>query len=65
MDSVGNAELSLHLFTKVLYRIAHQWATHIDLNEYCELLMKVHKRITIRKVIRAHDGEVILAMPTL
>ena len=65
MDSVGNAELSLHLFSKVLFRIAHQWATHVDLDEYCELLMKIFKRITVRRVIKSSDGSVIEAMPTL
>ena len=55
-DSQGQATLNLHLFTKVLFRIAHQWSVHIDLDEYIELLTKVYTRITIRKVIRASDG---------
>ena len=64
-DSQGQATLNLHLFTKVLFRIAHQWAVHIDLDEYIELLTKVYARITVRKVIRASDGSALLCYPTI
>jgi len=46
MDSLGNTELTLHLFTKVLFRVAHNWAMHVDRDEYCEILDKVFRRIT-------------------
>lgn len=65
MDRGGLNELSLHLFTKLLFRVAHQWATHIDLDEYCELLEKIYLRITIRKVIKANDGSVLFCHPTI
>ena len=62
---MGNEELSLHLFTKLLFRISHQWAVHIDLDEYLELLQKLFDRITIRKVIKASDGSSIVCFPTI
>jgi len=65
MDCAGHSELTLHLFSKLLFRIAHQWSTHINIDEYCELMMKIFQRITIRKVIRAANSQVILAMPTI
>ena len=37
--------MNFNLFTKLLFRIAHQWATHIDLDEYIELLTKIYQRI--------------------
>ena len=64
-DSMGNDEMSLHLFTKLLFRIAHQWAVHIDLDEYLELLQKIYDRITIRKVIKASDSSIIMCYPTI
>lgn len=62
---MGQPELTLHLFTKLLFRIAHQWATHIDLEEYLELLGKIYARITIRKAVRASDGKEVLCYPTI
>lgn len=51
-----------NLFTKFLFRIAHQWCASIDLDEYCELLEKVFDRITARKIVRA-NGKVEIALP--
>ena len=65
MDRTNQTELTLHLFTKLLFRIAHQWATHINLEEYVELLNKIYQRITIRKVISATSGKAILCHPTI
>jgi hypothetical protein len=65
MDSASQNALTLHLFTKLLFRIAHQWATNIDLAEYVELLEKIFQRITMRKVIKASTGEAILCYPTI
>jgi len=64
-DSAGLPELNLHLFTKVLFRVAHQWAVHIDLDEYLEVLTRVYARITVRKVIKASDGSAVLCYPTI
>ena len=64
-DSAGQPELTLHLFTKLLFRVAHQWATHIDLEEYLELLNKIYARITVRRAVRAGDGKVVLCYPTI
>lgn len=64
-DSLGNDEMSLHLFTKLLFRIAHQWAVHIDLDEYLEILQKLYDRITVRRVIKASDGSSCVCYPTI
>ena len=64
-DSYGNQSLSLHHVSKLLFRIAHQWAVHINIDEYVELLMKIYYRITVRKVIKSKTGEAIVAHPTI
>ena len=64
-DSAGHSELTLHLFTKALFKVAHQWATHVSVEEYCELLTKIYQRITCRKVMRARDSSALIAMPTI
>ena len=53
-----------NLFTKFLFRIAHQWCASIDLDEYCELLERVFDRITARKIVRA-NGKVEIALPQI
>ena len=53
------------MFTKLLFRIAHQWATHVDLEEYLELLNKIYARITVRRCVRALDGSVEMCYPTI
>lgn len=65
MDRTNQAELSLHLFTKLMFRVAHQWATHVHLEEYVELLNKIYQRITIRKVISAGTGKALICHPTI
>jgi hypothetical protein len=45
MDSRGQEEMSFNLLTKVLFRIAHWWATNIDLDDYIDLLNRVYDRI--------------------
>ena len=65
MDCAGCNELNLHLFNKLVFRIAHQWATHIDIDEYCEFLEKLFLRITIRKAVSAKTQKEILCYPTL
>jgi hypothetical protein len=51
--------------TKLLFRIVHQWATHVDLEEFLELLKKIYLRITHRKVVRTSNNEVRLCYPTI
>jgi hypothetical protein len=53
-DVHGCEEMDQNLFMKFLFRIAHQWATSIDILEYVELLTRVYERITHRKVARAN-----------
>jgi hypothetical protein len=57
--------MNLTMFQKMLFRIAHSWATHIDIEEYVEILSKVYERITMKKVIRGDTGEVVMALPRL
>ena len=45
--------------------MAHGWATHIDMDEYVELLTKVYERITIKKIIRGDSGRVEIALPRI
>ena len=56
MDSRGQEELSFNLLTKVLFRIAHSWATNIDLDEYVELLSKIYDRIIIINQIASNGS---------
>jgi hypothetical protein len=65
LDSHGLPSLSYHLFAKLLFRIAHYWATNVDVAEYVELLEKLFNRITLRKVTRAVDGSEVLCYPTI
>ena len=57
--------MDLNLFQKLLFRIAHYWGTHVDIPEYCELLMKVYGRITCRKIIRGATGEAEIVIPRI
>jgi hypothetical protein len=51
MDSKGQSGLSFSLLAKLLYRIANQWAIHIDLDEYCDLLHSIFQRITCMRTV--------------
>ena len=53
------------MFTKTLFRVAHSWGTHIDVDEYVEILTKVYERITVKKVIRGQTGEVEIILPRI
>ena len=55
-DARGQKEMNITLFMKCLFRIAHSWAVHIDLDEYIELLEKVYNRITCKVVTRGKTG---------
>ena len=57
--------MNLIMFQKTLFRVAHAWATHIDLDEYIELLTKVYERITVKQVIRGATGETEIALPRI
>ena len=49
----------------MLFRIANCWGTHVDMDEYVEVLTKVYERITVRKVIRGDTGSVEIALPRI
>ena len=55
-DARGKTSMNLTMFQKMLFRIAHSWGTHIDMDEYVELLQKIYDRITIKQVIRGETG---------
>ena len=57
--------MNLTLFQKTLFRIAHSWGVHIDIDEYVELLTKIYERITIKKIIRGETGETEIALPRI
>jgi len=63
-DSRNCEQMNQNLFTKFLFRIAHQWATSIDIDEYCELLNKVYLRIIHKKIVRA-SGRSDIALPQI
>jgi hypothetical protein len=54
MDCKGHVEegLTFNMLSKSLFRVAHWWCTHIDLEEYLDMLQKIFDRITVRRVIR-------------
>ena len=37
-DARGQSTMNLTMFQKMLFRVAHSWAVHIDMDEYVELL---------------------------
>ena len=47
-DARGQQSMNLIMFQKMLFRIAHSWATHIDIQEYIEVLNKIYDRIIIK-----------------
>ena len=56
--------MPLNLFLKTLFRIAHQWATSIDLEEYVDLLTKIYDRITHKRICR-QDGTIDSVLPVI
>ena len=64
-DARGQKTMNLIMFQKMLFRIAHSWATHIDIQEYTEVLSKVYERIIIKQVIRGESGAVEIALPRI
>jgi hypothetical protein len=45
LDSRGQSEMTFTMLTKTLFRIAHEWCTNIDIDEYIDLLNRVYDRI--------------------
>lgn len=50
LDSHGQAEITQVVLGKILFRVAHWWSTNIDIDEYVDLLQRVHSRITFKRV---------------
>ena len=57
--------MNLTKFQKMLFRISHSWGSHIDMDEYIELLEKIYERITIKQVIRGENGKVETVLPRI
>ena len=49
----------------MLFRMAHGWATHIDLDEYVEVLEMVYERITMKQIMRGATGVQEMALARL
>ena len=47
-DARGQDSMNLIMFQKMLFRVAHSWSAHIDMDEYVELLGLVYDRITVK-----------------
>lgn len=56
--------MTITLFHKLIFKIAHQWCTHIDLNEYIEFLEKLYHRIIVKKAVKA-DGTQVPSEPLI
>jgi hypothetical protein len=65
MDNANAGSLSLHLFSRLLFRIANQWAVHIDLEESVEILEKIFERITVRKALNMYKSTSKICYPTI
>ena len=64
-DARGQDSMNLVMFQKMLFRVAHSWGTHIDMDEYTELLTVICDRITVKQVIRGDTGAVEVALPRI
>ena len=64
-DARGQDSMNLIMFQKMLYRISHSWGTHIDTDEYVELLSMIYDRITSKKVVRGETGQTEIALPRI
>lgn len=54
------------LFTKLIFKIAHCWTIHIDIEEYIEFLNKLYDRIIVKKIIRGTKvGEADTLLPEI
>lgn len=63
-DSRNQESLDFTLFTKLLYRIAHHWCVHIDLDEYNDLLERIYDRISLKRVV-SQDGNHRTVVPAI
>lgn len=65
LDSAGQSQMSLQLFQKMLFRIAHQWCPSIDVDEYLDLLQKIYERIVSRRLVRGATCKVEDVLPSI
>jgi hypothetical protein len=64
-EANGQDEMSLTLFQKSLFKIAHSWTIHIDIEEYVEFLSKIYDRIIAKKIIKGADGSTFVMLPEI
>ena len=56
MDSKDSNSMTYKQFTKTLFRIANEWSTNFDLEEYVDFLQKIYDRITLKKVTKENGS---------
>lgn len=64
-DGAGLETMGMSQFTKLLFKIVHTWAIHVDLEEYIEFLNKLYDRIIVKKIVRGDDGTTDLLLPEI
>ena len=60
LDCHGCKDLDYNLFARVMFRIAHSWAVHVDYEEYAFLLNTIYDRVTCKALIKARTRKIIL-----
>ena len=53
------------MLIKLLFRIVHEWGTHVDLEEYLDLLGKIYLRIIERKTFNIESNSEFVMQPTI
>lgn len=64
-DAAGLDTMGMSQFTKLIFKIVHAWAIHVDLEEYIEFLNKLYDRVIIKKIVRGGDGSVDILLPEI
>jgi len=59
-DSHGCKDLDFDLFSRVLFRVAHSWAVHVDYEEYTFLLGVLYQRVTCKVLVKSKTRTEIL-----
>lgn len=63
LDTKNSNEMNYTQFRATLFRIANEWATNFDLEEYVDFLNKIYERITLKKI--TNESGVIIVSPTI
>ena len=52
-DCQGRKDLDYNLFVRILFRISHSWAVHVDYEEYSFLLNVLYDRVTCKVLVKS------------